>query len=405
MVDLSVHLGGLELRNPLVVASSDVSRDIRQIRKAEECGASAVILKAVFPPGVVALDSQLRCFMDRKTGSLYGLAGTKRLTYEQGLDLVKAAKKESQVKIGVNIPFYKYEDRELYAATAERMAEAGADFIELNYSPQSPVHLQAMMKPDEWRKQPELGLWRADFTRKLPQWAEEGTRLIKQAVKIPVMTKISPRGTEVGEMALAMARGGADIIDIMNGGGGAPRIDIFDGGKLIMPAARTCVEVTMGASISDIACGWAIQVAKVVKLPILGTGGLMNWQDVVRMIMFGATATSFCTLLMMHGFKALAEIEKGLKGYMEQQGYRRIEDFRGLGLKCIAPSLPACDVIPSVARVDPEKCTGCGTCLEPAHCLATSLADGKAVIDEKECLGCGSCHLFCPTEAITMVAV
>jgi NAD-dependent dihydropyrimidine dehydrogenase PreA subunit len=108
---------------------------------------------------------------------------------------------------------------------------------------------------------------------------------------------------------------------------------------------------------------------------------------------------------MIHGFKALIEIDKGLRGFMEKYNYNRIEDFRGLGLKCIAPSLPLCDVIPSVAKIDIEKCTGCGVCLEPAHCLATSLEDGKAVVDEKECLGCGTCYLFCPTGAISMVEI
>jgi dihydroorotate dehydrogenase/NAD-dependent dihydropyrimidine dehydrogenase PreA subunit len=405
MADLSINFAGLELKNPLVVASSDVARDIRQIKKAEESGASAVILKAILPPGVIGLGSTLRCFLDKKTNSLYGLAGTKRLTYDQGIELVKTAKKETKVKIGVNIPYYVHEDREMYAEIAKKTADAGADFIEINFSPQSPVHLQVMTKANDWESKQEAGLWRAEFTSKLPQWAEEGTKIIKQAVNIPVVTKISPSGVEVGEIALRMEMGGADAIDVMNGGGGAPRIDIFNGGKLIMPGARTCVEKTLGAAIKEQAYGWTIQVAKTVKIPILGTGGLMNWRDVVEMIMFGATATSFCTLLMIHGFKALKEIEIGLKEFMEQQGYSCIEDYRGLALKCIAPSVVACEVIPSVARIDKEKCTGCGICLEPAHCLAISMEDEKAVVDEKECLGCGTCYLFCPTGAVSMVEI
>jgi dihydroorotate dehydrogenase/NAD-dependent dihydropyrimidine dehydrogenase PreA subunit len=285
------------------------------------------------------------------------------------------------------------------------VVNAGADFVEINYSPQTPVHLQAMVKADEWENKQQIGLRRAEFTMKLPQWAEEGTKIIKQAVGVPVITKICPRGVEVGEIALAMERGGADAIDIMNGGGGSPRIDIFEGGKLIMPAARTCCETTLGSAIREIANGWAIQVAKTVDIPILGTGGMINWEHVVERIMFGATATSFCTLLMIHGFKALIEIDKGLRGFMEKYNYNRIEDFRGLGLKCIAPSLPLCDVIPSVAKIDIEKCTGCGVCLEPAHCLATYMENGVAVVNAEECLGCGTCFLFCPVGAISMEAV
>jgi len=402
---LSVNLGGLELKNPLVVASSDVMRDIRQIKKAEEFGASAVILKAIFPPGAVALESNLRCYLDKKTGSLYGLAGTKRLTYDEGIELLKLAKKETKIKVGANIPFYNFEDREIYAETARRVVNAGADFVEINYSPQTPVHLQAMVKAGEWETKHQVGLERAELTKELPKWAEEGTKIIKQAVSVPVITKICPRGIEVGEIALAMERGGSHVIDIMNGGGGSPRIDIFDGGKLIMPGARTCCETTLGGAIRELANGWAIQVAKTVNIPILGTGGMTSWEHVVERIMFGATATSFCTLLMIHGFKSLREIFNGLSGFMEKYGYNRIEDFRGLGLKCIAPSLPLCDLIPSVARIDREKCTGCGICLEPAHCLAMHMEDGFAAVNDKECLGCGTCFLFCPVGAISMEVV
>ena len=51
MIDLSINFAGLELKNPLIVASSDNVRDIRQIKQAEEYGASAVILKSMLPPG------------------------------------------------------------------------------------------------------------------------------------------------------------------------------------------------------------------------------------------------------------------------------------------------------------------------------------------------------------------
>ena len=71
----------------------------------------------------------------------------------------------------------------------------------------------------------------------------------------------------------------------------------------------------------------------------------------------------------------------------------------------MAPSQPACEVIPSVARIDEEKCTRCGLCLRPAHCVAISIEDGRVVIDEAECLGCGTCFLLCPTDAISMVEI
>ena len=69
MLDLSVDFAGLELKNPLVVASSECVRDIRQIKKAEQCGASAVIVKAIFPPGVIGLQRNMRIFVEKRNGA------------------------------------------------------------------------------------------------------------------------------------------------------------------------------------------------------------------------------------------------------------------------------------------------------------------------------------------------
>jgi len=172
--DLSVDFTGLELKNPLVVASSECVRDIRQLRKAEQCGASAAIIKAVFPPGVIGLQRNMRIFVDIKGEALHGVAANVRLSHDQGVELLRAAKKEMKIKIGINIPFFKLADREVYADTAKRMADNGADFIEVNFSPQIPHHLGALQTLEEWQADPEREISKiGDYLRDLPIWAFE----------------------------------------------------------------------------------------------------------------------------------------------------------------------------------------------------------------------------------------
>lgn len=406
MPDLSVEFAGLELKNPLVVASSECVRDIRQIKKAEQCGASAVIVKAIFPPGVIGLQRNMRIFVDPREKVLHGAAANLRLSHDEGIDLLKAAKKETKIKIGMCIPFFKFEDRYLYAETAKRVADNGADFIEVNFSPQIPHHVGALQKSEEWRADPERELSKVgEYLRDLPMWALEGTKTIKQAVNIPVIAKLAPEGIDVIAMAKGMESGGADAIDAINSMGGSFKVDIFHGGKPVIPAARTSLLRVSGAPMKPYAQGIVARISKAVNVPVMGTGGLMNWTDTVEMIMFGATTVSFCALLMMHGFEAITEIEQGLRQFMEKQGYNHIDDFRGLCLKYVASSQPACEVIPSVARIDEEKCTLCGLCLRPAHCVAISEEDEGIVINEAECIGCGTCSLVCPMAAISMVEV
>ncbi len=54
------------------------------------------------------------------------------------------------------------------------------------------------------------------------------------------------------------------------------------------------------------------------------------------------------------------------------------------------------------AKVDEEKCTGCGSCVEVCPTEAISLEDGKAVINEDECVECGVCAEECPEGAISI---
>jgi ferredoxin len=54
------------------------------------------------------------------------------------------------------------------------------------------------------------------------------------------------------------------------------------------------------------------------------------------------------------------------------------------------------------AKVDPEKCTGCGACADECPTDAIEMKDDKAVVNEDECVDCGACVDVCPSEAITL---
>ena len=54
------------------------------------------------------------------------------------------------------------------------------------------------------------------------------------------------------------------------------------------------------------------------------------------------------------------------------------------------------------AKVDPEKCTGCGDCVEECPTDAIKIENEKAVVIEDECIDCGACVDVCPSEAITL---
>jgi dihydroorotate dehydrogenase/NAD-dependent dihydropyrimidine dehydrogenase PreA subunit len=323
------------------------------------------------------------------------------LTYDQGIELVKAAKRETGIKIGANIPFLRFEDRELIADAAKMVVDAGADFIEINFKPQVSTYKRMMegLKESTGGEFGRIG----ELTKDLLTQISEGTHIIKQNVNVPVIAKLIPDGVDILPQALAAQRAGADAIDAIGSLGGAFRIDIHNGGMTKIPGVQTAHFQISGAMVKPYSQSAVARISKAMNIPVIGTGGLMKWKDVVEMIMFGATTVSFCALLMLRGFEALTEIEKKLKKYMEQHGYQHIDDFRSVALKHVAPSMPDCEIIPIVARINKEKCNGCGRCLKPAHCLSIAMVNDKAVVNEIECLGCGTCFLLCPFQAVSMI--
>jgi dihydropyrimidine dehydrogenase (NAD+) subunit PreA len=409
LIDLSINIGELELKNPFIVASSENVRNIRQIVKAEEYGASAVILKAMFPPGSIPLKSRLRPFIDARTQTICGLCdggGNRVLNYDEGIELVRAAKRDSKIKIGVNLAFpkardYEHLDYKHVVDVSKRAAQAGADFIEINFKGTT----FASILVDENRENNNRRDKAQDYGEYVSKYlvkVTEATQSIRQAVDIPVMAKIDPQMGDVAASALAMERGGADAVEAANINGGSVAIDIYNRGNLRMAGSKKAILHTVGAPYKTYAQGFVAHLAQAIHIPIIGSGGLMNWQDTVEMIMFGATATSFCTLLMINGFEAIREIENGMRAFMEQQGYSKVEDLRGLALDYINLDFKPEEIISSIAEIDRGKCTGCGTCLKPAHCLAISMGSDRVEVDPGACVGCGTCILLCPQGAISL---
>ena len=130
----------------------------------------------------------------------------------------------------------------------------------------------------------------------------------------------------------------------------------------------------------------------------------MNRRDFLKA--GGATAAAICTAFMVRGYRILKKINVGLTKFMDEQGYSSVTDFRSLFLDKVAISPSEITVYDAVAKVDSEKCDGCGLCTRPAHCglerRAITLVDKKAVIEEAQCIGCETCASICPPGAITM---
>lgn len=399
MTDLSVEFAGLKLKNPFVISSSTISRDIYTIKKAEECGASAVILKlAQFKVANI----KLRSYVMPKENVLF-VTGDKRLNVEQAQKLISDVKKETNLAIIANM-MGEGEDYKSWAKLGKKLEEAGADMLELNVSCPGIGLTENQLNGTQFgakvnSSKREMGA----FMGQSPTLSANATRAVKEAVKIPVMVKMTPESANMSAVAKACVEAGADAISAINLPSSIPGVDVYNDGKPLYDGIKYQSYAAMcGAWIKPLALRYISQLRFALpNTPILGGGGLVDWKSTAEMLMVGATAVSYCTILMLNGFKTLRQIREELEVYMEKMFYSRLDDFRGKAQKYIRTAYDL-DFEDVAAHIDKNKCIGCGKCLEIGHCEAISIIDNIAFVERKKCLGCSVCKYLCPSGAISM---
>lgn len=153
--------------------------------------------------------------------------------------------------------------------------------------------------------------------------AFEVTSAVKKAVKKPVIIKLSPNVTDITEIAKACEDAGADGISLINTLL-AMRIDL----KTRRPLLRNITGGLSGPAIFPVAVRMVYQCAKSVKIPIIGMGGVSSAEDVIEMMLAGATAVEVGAENLVDPFASKRIIE-ALPTVMEKYGIEKLSDITG----------------------------------------------------------------------------
>ena len=154
--------------------------------------------------------------------------------------------------------------------------------------------------------------------------AYEVTKAIKKYAKQPVIMKLTPNVTDVTEIARACAAGGADGISMINNFK-AMRIDLSTGTTV---TAMKYAGLS-GPAIRPIAQRMVNEVVHAVKLPIIGIGGIRTADDVLEMIMSGATAIEIGSANLIDPW-TMPRIISELQPRMDELGIKSLEEIRGV---------------------------------------------------------------------------
>lgn len=157
-----------------------------------------------------------------------------------------------------------------------------------------------------------------------PDNAAAVTRAVKQATSKPVFTKLSPNVTDITEIAKACEDAGADGLSLINTVLGM-RIDI----RSRKPVLANKVGGFSGPAIFPIAVRMVWQTAHAVNIPIIGMGGITSAEDVIEMMMAGATAVQVGAANLRDPF-ACRKIIEDLPAAMDKLGIDKLEDIIGI---------------------------------------------------------------------------
>ncbi len=156
-----------------------------------------------------------------------------------------------------------------------------------------------------------------------PEAAAEVTRAVRKVTKKPLLIKLSPNVTDIVSIAKACEDAGADGISMINTLLGM-RIDL----KTKKPVIANKMGGFSGPAIKPVALRMVYQVYDAVKIPIVGMGGLSSAEDVIEMMLAGATGEEIGAANLVDPFICRDIIEQ-LPAVMEKYGIKNLEDIIG----------------------------------------------------------------------------
>ena len=302
-VDLSVNLAGVHFNNPVAMASGNAGYGLEYKRL---WGFSYADAGAVFLKGTT-LEPRVGNRPERVQETALGLLNSVGLQ-NPGVDkVINDYFPQLDFSQTQFIPNVSGNTLEEYAEVTARFDQTPVSAIEINISC------------------PNVKAGGAAFGND-PVMAAKVVAACRKATSKPLIVKLSPNQTDIAQGAQAVIDEGADILSAINTLVGM-NIDI----NSRKPGLGNNQGGLSGAAIKPIALlkVWQVyQVAKKHHIPIIGLGGIQSWQDAVEFFLAGANMVAVGTALAKDPL-VIKKINKGLKKYLQRQGYDSIAPLVG----------------------------------------------------------------------------
>jgi dihydroorotate dehydrogenase (NAD+) catalytic subunit len=298
--DLETELCGINLRNPTILASG-ILVEREQFKNAIEGGAGAVTIKSV------TMEPRKGHEFPRTFKSdcvFLNAMGYPNQGIEQAMkDFADLSGFKAPMIASITAP-----NAEGFAFLAEKIG--ALDFAALEIVLSCP-------------HTPGFGTMAGQMT---PECTREITSEVRKKTKLPLFVKLSPNAAGIGEIAKAAEKAGADAINAGNTLGPGMVVDI----EKKKPVLGFKIGGVSGPALKPIAVRVVYDLYAAVKIPIIGTGGIMHGRDAIEMMMAGASAVGIGTAIYYRGVDVFSKVCAEMREWMEKNGYSSAKELVGL---------------------------------------------------------------------------
>ena len=299
MVDTSVKIAGLSLKNPVLTASGTFGYGSEFCDFMELSRIGGIIVK-----GTTIRPRQGNPYprMAETPSGMLNAVGLQNKGVDYFIDHIYPVIKDYDTNIIVNVAGSTVDD---YVAAAERINELeSVPAIELNISC------------------PNVKAGGMAFGTS-PEAAREVVAAVRRVYKNTLIVKLSPNVTSITDIALAVESAGADSVSLIN-----TLMGMAIDAERRKPLLSTITGGLSGPCVKPVALRMVWQVAKAVKIPVIGLGGISNAADAVEFLLAGATAIQIGTANFIDPAIS-AKVASGIEDYLIRHGFSSVKELVG----------------------------------------------------------------------------
>lgn len=299
MVDLSVEVGRLKLKSPIIVSSSGLTMNVNNVVKYAEAGAGAVVMKSLFEEQISMACSSMQSQQD------YTEAYDYINQYVRDNEVNKYLEKIAELKNSVDIPVIasiNCKKSDSWLDFASSVEKTGADAIEINFME---IETDVFSNPNDIENR------YIDILTKL-----------KKKINIPIWVKISSFHTSLPSLIDKIRAIGVESVTLFNR---SFQADIDIENETIKSSDVFTSENDISNTIRFVGL-----ISGVVKgINISASTGIHCGEDAIKVILAGASSSQMCTSVYKNGDRAIFESIDKIKDWMTRHGYKSIKEFKG----------------------------------------------------------------------------